>query len=75
MSDDREGRGDTEPARAEAAEGASGAQASHYHSRMEAESDAPQREAARTPVEREGAGASVEGSAASSVRAQTPEEF
>ncbi|HKG11761.1 MAG TPA: molybdopterin-dependent oxidoreductase, partial [Pyrinomonadaceae bacterium] len=66
-------RDDSERARAEAAEGASAAQGSHYHSRMEAESDAPQREAARegTP----GAGAPDESATPSNVRAQPPEDF
>lgn len=62
-------RDDSEQTRAKAAEGASAAQGSHYHSRMEAESDAPQR------ADASGAGASVEGSTPSNVRAQPPEEF
>src|SRR3982751_486098 len=72
MSTNGHKRGDDdESARAEAAEGASRAQGSHYHSRMEAESDAPQREAARegTPA------ATDESKTPSNVRAQPPEEF
>jgi molybdopterin-dependent oxidoreductase alpha subunit len=78
MSTDKKRRGDTEHTRAEAAEGASRSQGSHYHSRMEAEADAPEREAARNGSENSGAersGASVEGSPSSNVRAQPPEEF
>ncbi|HEV7890615.1 MAG TPA: hypothetical protein VGP08_08250, partial [Pyrinomonadaceae bacterium] len=72
MSTNGHKRGDDEHARAEAAEDASAAQGSHYHSRMEAESDAPQREAARegTPE-----GAADESKTPSNVRAQPPEEF
>ncbi|HEV7890488.1 MAG TPA: FdhF/YdeP family oxidoreductase [Pyrinomonadaceae bacterium] len=67
MSTNGHKRGDDGSARAEAAEGASRAQGSHYHSRMEAESDAPQREG--TP------GAADESTTPSNVRAQPPEEF
>jgi molybdopterin-dependent oxidoreductase alpha subunit len=74
MGEMRERPGDSEAARGEAAEGASAAQGSHYHSRMEAESDGPEREAARAGVG-EGVGASDEGAPSSNVRAQTPEEF
>src|SRR4051812_42844393 len=83
MDADRERRSDTEQARAEATEDASRSQGSHYHSRMEAERDEPQREAAHVGSENgisenvnsESAGASVEGSPSSNVRAQPPEEF
>ena len=75
MSTNGHKRGDDERERAEAAEGASAAQGSHYHSRMEAESDEPQREAARSSVGAENAGGPDEGSTPSNVRAQPPEEF
>jgi molybdopterin-dependent oxidoreductase alpha subunit len=80
MGATRETRGDSEAARGEAAEEASAAQGSHYHSRMETESDAPQREAAREPVgtghpDAHGGGAFDEGEPSSNVRAQPPEEF
>ncbi|HEX8190209.1 MAG TPA: hypothetical protein VF586_17765, partial [Pyrinomonadaceae bacterium] len=62
-------RGDTRAARAEAAEESSAAQASHWHSRMEAEE--PPR-----PAEGVAAARPDEGEAAASrVRAQPPEEF
>ena len=67
-SADRERRGDTESARAEAAEGASAAQASHYHSRMEAESDAGAFDEAAPS-------SNIEVTPSSNVRAQPPEEF
>ena len=55
MGATRETRGDSEAARGEAAEEASAAQGSHYHSRMESESDAPEREGReRHLVERHG---------------------
>jgi molybdopterin-dependent oxidoreductase alpha subunit len=80
MGATRETRGDSEAARGEAAEEASAAQGSHYHSRMEAESDAPEREASREPVgaghgDAHGVGAFDEGAPSSNVRAQPPEEF
>src|SRR4051812_36301787 len=83
MNADKERRGDTARASAEAAEEASRAQGSHYHSRMEAERDAPRREAARNVSENvnsenvsaESAGAFDEGKPSSNVRAQPPEEF
>jgi hypothetical protein len=82
-SADKERRGDTARERAEAAEEASRSQGSHYHSRMEAEQDAPLREAARNGSENdnsenvnsESAGAFDEGKPSSNVRAQPPEEF
>ncbi|HWS90615.1 MAG TPA: FdhF/YdeP family oxidoreductase [Pyrinomonadaceae bacterium] len=65
MGAEREARGDTEAARAEAAEESSAAQATHWHSRMEAEeparADAPQRVGRDAKPSR--------------VRAQPPEEF
>ena len=65
MGAENETRRDTTPARAEAAEESSAVQATHWHSRMEAEeparADAPQR---------------VDGDVKPSrVRAQPPEEF
>jgi molybdopterin-dependent oxidoreductase alpha subunit len=73
MEESGETRGDSEAARVRAAEEASAAQGSHYHSRMESESDAPEREAARAGEEN--AGAFDEGAPSSNVRAQSPEEF
>jgi molybdopterin-dependent oxidoreductase alpha subunit len=70
MGATRETRGDSEKARGAAAEEGSAAQGSHYHSRMESESDAPEREASREPV-----GAFDEDAPSSNVRAQPPEEF
>ncbi len=80
MGATRETRGDSEEARGEAGEEAAAAQGSHYHSRMEAESDAPEREASREPAGAEhgdahGVGAFDEGAPSSNVRAQPPEEF
>src|SRR5829696_10414926 len=66
MGAEKETRRDTQAARAEAAEESSAAQATHWHSRMEAEEPAR----ADAPARREEAGAP-----ASRVRAQPPEEF
>ncbi len=75
-SADKKTRGDTERARAEAAEGASAAQASHYHSRMESESDARAfDEAAPSSNIKDTPPSNVEAAPSSNVRAQPPEEF
>jgi molybdopterin-dependent oxidoreductase alpha subunit len=67
MGTEKEIRGDTRDARAEAAEESSAVQATHWHSRMEAEEPA---RAGREPVRGEGGEPPV-----SRVRAQPPEEF
>ncbi|HEX8502500.1 MAG TPA: FdhF/YdeP family oxidoreductase [Pyrinomonadaceae bacterium] len=60
---------DTAPARGEAAEESAAAQATHYHSRLEAEE--PPRAGAATPTFTQGEAAATP----SRVRAQPPEEF
>jgi molybdopterin-dependent oxidoreductase alpha subunit len=76
MSNDKERRGDSDATRAASAEAPAAKQATHYHSRMEAESDAPEREAARSD---EGVAAPTprarEASPSSSSGAQPPEEL
>ncbi|HEX8556946.1 MAG TPA: FdhF/YdeP family oxidoreductase [Pyrinomonadaceae bacterium] len=73
MAETRETTRDDAAARAEAAEGTSATQASHYHSRLEAEE--PSRAGDDAPRPPAPAGAEAAGPRPSRVRAQPPEEF